>query len=313
MNNRILIGDAQEMLRTLDEESINCCVTSPPYFGLRDYGVDGQIGLEKSVDDYVSRLVSVFREVRRVLCDDGTLWLNLGDSWGGSGKGRNGDGSHGGKCGDKQATSKGAIDGRLGRASGELKQLLGIPWRVAFALQADGWILRQDIIWHKPNPMPESVKDRCVKAHEYLFLFAKQPRYYFETIKEPAVYAGVPRGGSKKRYEQNAAGCDSKLYDTRTKRSVWTIQPAKKKFGEVKHFATFPKALVEPCILASCPVGGVVLDPFAGSGTVGRVAADNGRKYVLIELNSKYLELINDNLGIANNAELLTQQNNQLP
>lgn len=289
---QILIGDAATQLATLDAGSVYCCVTSPPYFGLRDYGVDGQIGLESSVDAYVSRLVAVFREVRRVLRDDGTLWLNLGDSWGGSGKGRNANGEHGAKCSDKQKTNAGAITGVISKSKEESKQLLGIPWRVAFALQSDGWILRQDIIWHKPNPMPESVKDRCVKSHEYMFLFAKQPRYYFETIKEPAAYAGQRRGGSKNRYEQNAAGCDSRIYDTRTKRSVWTVQPAKKRRGEVKHFATFPPDLITPCITASCPLGGTVLDPFAGSGTTARVANRFGRNAISIELNAKYLPLL---------------------
>lgn len=278
----ILIGDALKELQCLAPGCANMCVTSPPYYGLRDYGVDDQIGLEDTPEAYVSRLVKVFSEVRRVLRDDGTLWLNLGDSY---------NAGCGGGGSNKQKSNVGSIaTGRRGAA----KQLLGIPWRVAFALQADGWILRQDIIWHKPNPMPESVRDRCTKAHEYLFLLSKSPRYYFdhEAMKEPAVYAGQRRGGSKQRYEQNAAGCDSKVYDTRNRRSVWSIQPAKKQRGSVKHFATFPPALIEPCIAAGSPLGGIVLDPFAGSGTTGRVAASLGRDSILIELNPAYRELM---------------------
>lgn len=258
----ILIGDALTHLRSLPDASVHCCVTSPPYYGLRDYGKAGQIGLEETPGAYVAKLVEVFREVQRVLRDDGTLWLNLGDSY-----------------------------------NGTAKQLLGIPWRVAFALQGDGWLLRQDIIWHKPNPMPESVKDRCTKAHEYIFLMAKSKRYYFdqESIKEPAVYAGVPRGGSKNRYEQNNAGMDNKLYDTRNKRSVWSVLP---KTYKGAHFAIFPEELIVPCIKAGCPSDGVVLDPFAGSGTTGQVARSLGRNAVLIELNEAYKPLIEKRLGI---------------
>lgn len=251
----VITGDAKAELDKLQPGSINCCVTSPPYYGLRDYGSDGQIGTESDVASYIEKLITVFRSVKNVLRNEGTAWVNLGDTY----------------C-------------------SKTKQLLGVPWRFAFAMQADGWILRQDVIWHKPNPMPESVLDRCVKSHEYLFLFAKNKKYHFETIKEPATYAGQKRGGSKKRYAQNAAGMDNKVYDTRTKRSVWSVRPAHLK-TEKKHFAIFPPELIRPCILASCPAGGVVLDPFGGSGTTGVVARQEGRQFILIELNTEYAEL----------------------
>lgn len=289
MSVQILVGDALEKLKTMPDQSVHCCVTSPPYYGLRDYGVEGQMGLEKTPEEYVAKMVEVFREVRRVLRDDGTLWLNLGDSYANSGMGGNPDESRH----RKQATNAGSlIAGRRGQA----KQLLGIPWRVAFALQSDGWILRQDIIWHKPNPMPESVNDRCTKAHEYLFLLAKSQRYYFdsEAMKEPAMYAGKPRGGSTKRYEQNEAGMDNKFYETRNRRSVWSIIPCSYKGA---HFAVFPPALIEPCIKAGCPVDGTVLDPFGGSGTTGQVAKSLGRNAILIELNPNYIPLIEERVA----------------
>ena len=272
---KVIIGDAPEQLKTLPDGSVNCCVTSPPYFGLRDYGHDGQIGLEASPEAFVAKLVDVFREVRRVLRDDGTCWVNLGDSYSGSGRGDNPNG--------KQSTNAGTRfkPPTSGQTFGiGAKQLFGIPWRVAFALQADGWILRQDIIWHKPNPMPESVKDRCTKAHEYLFLLAKKPRYWFDAnaIREPQKESSLKR-----------------LLPGANRRSVWSICPRPYKGA---HFAVFPPALVEPCIKAGCPAGGTVLDPFGGSGTTGQVAKSLGRNAILIELNPAYHDLIRSRLQL---------------
>ena len=302
----IYVGDCLASLRTMLDQSVHCCITSPPYFGLRDYGHDGQIGLEQTPDEYVARLVEVFREVRRVLRDDGTLWLNLGDSYarnpakGGSGPaGKNRD-----WYGDNYGDARGAdVPNGL-----KEKDLIGIPWRVAFALQADGWYLRQDIIWHKPNPMPESVRDRCTKAHEYLFLLAKSERYYFDgaAISEPIAPASIQRlsqtnlpnqAGStrvpgKTNGPMKAVGprfCGYKYSDgKRNKRSVWTI--ATKPFKEA-HFATFPPELVEPCVLAGCPAATSVLDPFGGSGTTSVVATQHGRSSILCELNPDYVEM----------------------
>ncbi len=354
----ILLGDCRETLKQLPDGSVNCVVTSPPYWGLRDYGtatweggeaacdhkgmalassssslagytsesvkirtftmpqgqtcrkcgavrIDSQIGLESTPAEYVEKMVAVFREVRRVLRDDGTLWLNLGDSYAGSGKGRMGDGTHAESHGAKQGTNRGAIAGSIQKSTWDVKpkDLVGIPWRVAFALQADGWYLRSDIIWAKPNPMPESVRDRPTKSHEYLFLLAKSEKYYFDqdAVREPNLEASVDRykdktgftipeawkrneipisGGKKDNWNLNAAG--------RNRRTVWTIatQPYKG-----SHFATFPEKLVRPCILAGCPIDGTVLDPFGGSGTVGKVAGDLGRQWILCELNPAYIDL----------------------
>lgn len=288
----LLVGDCIEQMRALPDASVNCCVTSPPYFGLRDYGVAGQIGLEDTPDAFVARLVEVFREVRRVLRDDGTLWLNLGDSYSAQGGAQ--------VQGTKQAKGSqvGAWGGesRRGVAGVKPKDLIGIPWRVAFALQADGWYLRQDIIWHKPNPMPESVRDRCTKAHEYVFLLSKGPRYYFdsEAIKEPA----DPKNHRKSPgIRRTAPGSTShggpasgeRAYETRNRRSVWTVTTKPFKGA---HFATFPPDLIEPCILAGCPIGGTVLDPFGGSGTTAGVAIKHGRRAILCELNPDYAEMI---------------------
>jgi DNA modification methylase len=278
----VIEGDCREVMRRLPEQSVQTCITSPPYFGLRDYGHDGQIGLEPTPDDFVAAMVEVFCEVRRVLKDDGTVWLNLGDSYNGSGP-SGGDG--------KQYTNIGSQGTTTKRVAGlKRKDLIGIPWRVAFTLQADGWYLRQDIIWHKPNPMPESVRDRCTKAHEYIFLLSKSPKYYYDAdaIKEPAAYAGESRGGSTNRYEQNEAGMDCREYDTRNKRSVWSVCP--KPFREA-HFATYPPDLIEPCVLAGCPAGGTVLDPFNGAGTTGVVSVKHGRNYIGIELNPEYADM----------------------
>ena len=231
----VLIGDCREVLKTLPGKSVHCCVTSPPYYGLRDYGVDGQIGLEQTPEEYVSELVGVFREVKRVLRDDGTVWLNLGDSYSGS--------TH---------TSK------LSKIEGlKPKDLIGIPWRVAFALQADGWYLRQDIIWQKNNPMPESVRDRCTKSHEYIFLLSKSQKYYFdnEAIKENAIQSGKTRhdsfkgrqGGAEYQASNGGEGGNCYGYTKRNKRSVWQVNTKPYKGA---HFATFPSKLIEPCILA---------------------------------------------------------------
>lgn len=336
MSVEIIIGDCRQKLSEMAAGSVNTCVTSPPYFGLRDYGHAGQIGLEHTPDDFVAEIVAVFRDVRRVLRDDGTLWLNLGDSYAN-------DGKWGGSTGGKHVS---ALYGDSGIGRRKLttglkpKDLIGIPWRVAFALQADGWYLRQDIIWSKPNPMPESVTDRCTKAHEYLFLLSKGPRYYFDAaaIAEPLGASSVARlaqnvegqegsarvpgktnGAMKAVGGRRAAGNKTHkgqtayedgeerfrtkaglvgfaererakvdagdLEGTRNKRTVWTV--ATQPFKEA-HFATYPPDLIEPCILAGCPVGGTVLDPFGGAGTTGLVADRHQRNAVLIELNPDY-------------------------
>jgi site-specific DNA-methyltransferase (adenine-specific) len=302
MSVEILHDDCRETLKTLPDASVHCCVTSPPYFRLRDYGHDGQIGLEESPDAFVQQMVGVFREVKRVLRDDGTLWLNLGDSYAGSGKGRNPDGTvHVSALLAKQGTSAGTVMGNV--PSGLVpdgmkpKDLIGIPWRVAFALQADGWYLRQDIIWHKPNPMPESVTDRCTKAHEYIFLLSKSARYFYdaEAIQEEATLRGTTETGDLS-YSDGASRNDnspsSRLRidrDSRNRRSVWSVTT---KGYKGAHFATFPPDLIRPCILAGCPTGGTVLDPFGGSGTTGQVAMEEGRNAILCELNEDYVGLI---------------------
>jgi len=315
---RILTGDCLSILPTLPDHSVNCCVTSPPYFGLRDYGHDGQIGLEPTPDEYVSKMVQLFREVRRVLRDDGTLWLNLGDSYSAGGRG-------GGAKGSIQSGNIGSMTGSVFDAwkvpGFKPKNLLGIPWRVALALQADGWYLRQDIIWHKPNPMPESVTDRCTKAHEYIFLLSKSEKYHFdaEAIAEPAAnpegfkYEGgyqemmqhneregrLRADGSTAQHSRTETGAvphfASGHGDKRNKRSVWTVSPKPFKGA---HFATFPTELILPCVLAGCPAGGTVLDPFNGAGTSGLVALSNGRNYVGIELNPEYVALSMERMGV---------------
>jgi DNA modification methylase len=255
MGIKILKGDCLETLKSLDEQSINTCVTSPPYWGLRDYGVDGQLGLEDSPDKFVENLVEVFREVKRVLRDDGTVWLNLGDSYARTG----GDSSKKGRHWDNRENNPNTGHNRYAKDIGlKQKDLVGIPWRVAFALQADGWYLRQDIIWHKPNPMPESVRDRCTKAHEYIFLLSKNPKYYYdnEAIKEDAKSAGKKsdgfkgrQGGAEYHATSGGIGSEEKIYNKKNKRSVWTITT--KPYKEA-HFATFPTDLIEPCVLAGC-------------------------------------------------------------
>lgn len=288
----ILVGDVRKRLSELPANSVQCVVTSPPYWGLRDYGNDGQIGMEHTPDEYVSQMVQVFREVWRVLADDGTLWLNLGDSYVGTGsKGDYKDPKYADGRNGQTIALNNKVDGL------KSKDLVGIPWRVAFALQADGWYLRQDIIWHKPNPMPESVRDRCTKAHEYLFLLTKSARYYFDSdaIKEDAVtgsWDALPsiggikhaEGNDNRTYSGNTPSFDGK----RNKRDVWSIN-TKPYLGA--HFAVMPEALVEPCIIAGSKMGDVVLDPFAGSGTVGVVALRHGRQFIGTELNPEYAAL----------------------
>ena len=283
-------GDAIEVLKTMPDQCINTCVTSPPYWGLRDYGVAGQLGLEPTPEEYVANLVEVFREVRRVLRDDGTLWLNLGDSYSGSCQ-TGGVNSISGK-GKSQPHVKHKRNTNL-----KPKDLIGIPWMVAFALRADGWYLRQDIIWHKPNPMPESVEDRCTKAHEYIFLLSKSKKYYYDAdaIREDpkpgnAGRMSAPKMGKHRPIDPYGQQT-KKVYDVikgANKRSVWTV--ATKPFKEA-HFATFPPELIEPCVLAGCPVGGVVLDPFVGSGTTLLVATRRHRRSIGIELNPEYIKI----------------------
>lgn len=370
MTVEILQGDCIEVLRKLPAESVNCCVTSPPYWGLRDYGtakweggdpecdhkiettdnrkfangrgevgeewsgasltswthrdatvnavgncpkcgatrIDSQLGLEPTPDEYLAKMVDVFREVRRVLRDDGTLWLNLGDTYAGSW----GAMSYAG--GDIAGRRFGGDNGKIGRPvssrlSGDLKpkDLVGIPWMFAFALRADGWWLRQDIIWHKPNPMPESVTDRCTKAHEYIFLLSKSEKYYYNSKAIAEEGSGLSGGaciGPQTKADQtkhddghaNIGGgiqVQSRKYDrpeyvTRNKRSVWTVTT---KPYKAAHFATFPPDLIQPCILAGCPEGGTVLDPFLGSGTTAMVAQRNGCRCIGIELNPEYVKL----------------------
>jgi len=298
--------DVRETLRTLPEACVHTVCTSPPYFGLRDYGMSGQIGLEPTPNEFVAALVDVFREVKRVLREDGTCWLNLGDSYaGGGGFSPN---SPSNLNGSKQVTSKGSIRGAIGVPNGlKPKDLIGIPWRVAFALQADGWYLRQDIVWAKPNPMPESVTDRCTKAHEYIFLFAHPDsggKYYYDAaaVAEPLSEATTSdgryqRSGSEETpYGATGSGKAAGLgrgprtngSGTRNKRSVWTVNP---KPYAGSHFAVWPPELVRPMILAGCPVGGTVLDVFSGSGTTGMVALQEGRHYIGCDLNSEYLPL----------------------
>ena len=330
----LLHGDALEMARTVPTGSVQTIVTSPPYFGLRDYGEVGQMGAEDTLDGYVAGMVALFAELRRTLADDGTLWLNLGDSYGSCG----GD-THTGfnsryfdseyKSDDKQTkvAESARAAGAIKRArSMPAKNLLGVPWRTALALQSDGWILRSDIIWAKPNPMPESVTDRPTKSHEYLFLLAKSPRYYYdadaiaETVTDSTLarvgqnveaQTGSTRanGGAKTNGNMKAIGPkfggtkygDSDAVESRTKsgnvyigqatrnrRTVWTV-PTLPFSGA--HFAVYPPELIRPCILAGSRIGDTVLDPFSGSGTTGMVATQEGRKYVGIDLNSDYLNL----------------------
>lgn len=310
---KILITDALEGLKSLPDESADMCVTSPPYYNLRDYGIEGQIGNEQTVDAYISRLLSVFREVKRVLKPDGTLWIVIADSYAGSGKGRSKDGRWK-QSGGKQDSNLGSCMGILQKtmaAGCKPKDLIGIPWLLAFTLRADGWYLRSDIIWDKSGKVyPESVKDRCTKAHEYIFMLSKSKRYYFDAdaIKEPIAAASVKRA----KYGWHGRGIDGTgTYaglgqiecmagrmvkpDGRNKRDVWHVntRPYKK-----AHFATFPPELIRPCILAGCRKGGVVLDPFMGSGTTAYVAKQEERDFIGIEIQPKYEPLIYERLGL---------------
>jgi len=289
--NKIEFGDCREIMRKWASQGVKAqtCVTSPPYYGLRDYGHEGQIGLEETPEEYIKAMVEVFQCVWDVLEDDGTLWLNIGDSYAGN----NSRASNNGRAGFGNAREK--VVNRTGEGL-KTKDLIGIPWMLAFALRAEGWYLRQDIIWHKPNPMPESVNDRCTKSHEYIFLLSKSHKYHFdyEAIREEGV---IPAGtlaakGSAERQNQkgvNARPPEYKEYDgQRNKRSVWTVNT---KPYSGAHFAVFPEELIEPCILAGAPLGGIVLDPFMGSGTTAQVAQDLGRQYIGCELNHEYGKL----------------------
>lgn len=316
--NKIICGDALTVLRTLPDKSCRCCVTSPPYFNLRDYGVPGQIGLEPTMQEYIARLVEVFAEVKRVLTDDGTLWVNIADSYGQNFRWGNKE-----KASNKQMSNRGTVAfmDKSKKMNLPAKNLMGIPWRLAFALQDSGWILRQDIIWSKSNCMPESVRDRCTKSHEYIFLFAKRQRYYFnsDAILEPAVgFNNEPiagsvgafgqeqsrrrKGNSKtfrggKYTEQNTfdnsrelsrnshGNCENNT-GKRRMRSVWNM--ATTASGGVTHYAKFPNELAERCILCGTAEGDIVLDPFVGSGTSCRVANRYGRQYIGIDLNPAY-------------------------
>jgi DNA modification methylase len=309
--NRIEFGDCIEIMRSWPANIVQTCVTSPPYFGLRDYRHAGQIGLEPTPDEYVAKMVDVFREVRRVLRDDGTLWLNLGDSYASPTKGSGGAGkSTLGPNKDLQNIRFQKMEPRRFECGLAPKHLIGIPWRVAFALQAAGWYLRQDIIWQKPNPMPESVTDRCTKAHEYIFMLTKSSRYYYdnEAVKEPAVKGAARSSFTKSKTAEHQLGRASTTprkqdghgvrhagfndrYDfdnpseTRNRRSVWTVSTKPYKGA---HFATFPPDLIEPCVLAGSRPGDIVLDPFMGSGTTAGVAMKHGRQYLGCELNTEY-------------------------
>ena len=327
MSYRIIEGDALSSLRGLADESVQTCITSPPYWGLRDYGSDGQLGLEATPDEYVANLVVVFREVRRVLRDDGTLWLNLGDSYASGGSGGYSEKST--LAGFTNPETKGRVMNaepiqRRAPAGMKPKDLVGIPWLVAFALRADGWYLRSDIIWAKPNPMPESVTARPTKAHEYLFLLTKGPRYFYDAdaIRDPATYEGpngtqllpYAQGFGRRTPEQEAErrvkrrtvrpgidtngggqgnGAMSYPAHSRNKRSVWTV--ATQPFPGA-HFATFPPKLIEPCVLAGSAEGDTVLDPFAGAGTTGLVTLRHNREFIGIELNPDYAQMARDRI-----------------
>ena len=300
MKDLILFGDCRETLKEFDEKA-RMCVTSPPYYGLRNYGGEGnQIGQENTPEEFIQQLVEVFRGVRDCLTDDGTLWVNMGDSYYNYRPGK-------GQKLSKQTVASNDQDlpencPRRGNKLEGLKEkdLIGIPWMLAFALRADGWYLRQDIIWHKPNPMPESVRDRCTKSHEYIFLLSKNKRYYYdnEAIKEPAKDWGT-RDRSKGKYHNEGTGLSphtglSKSYPTKNKRSVWSVTNKPYKGA---HFAVYPPDLIEPCILAGSEKGDIVLDPFMGSGTTAMVAKKNSRAYLGCELNKDYASLISDRLS----------------
>ena len=311
---KILITDALSGLKNLPSESVDMCVTSPPYYNLRDYGAPGQIGLEKTPEEYISRLVEIFHEVKRVLKSCGTLWIVIADSYAGSGKGRNSKGINS-STSEKQNSNTGSVAGTLSKTmcSGyKAKDLIGIPWMLAFALRADGWYLRSDIIWDKSsNVFPESVKDRCTKAHEYIFMFSKNKQYYFDSkaIREPVSPVSLKRAeygwhGKGDSGTGNYAGLGhlDKMKgrmvnpEGRNKRDVWHVSTHSYKKA---HFATYPPELIRPCILAGAPEGGVVLDPFMGSGTTAFVAKQEGRDYLGIEIQPDYEQLIQERIAEA--------------
>lgn len=315
---KIEFGDCRETMSRWAAEGVKVqtCVTSPPYFGLRDYGHEGQIGLEQTPDEYIAAMVEVFRCVRDVLADDGTLWLNIGDSYAHTG-GTDRKVSASARVGSTRNTLEQMGDRTQRTPTGlKNKDLIGIPWMLAFALRADGWYLRQDIIWHKPNPMPESVRDRCTKAHEYIFLLSKSDRYFFdsEAMKEDAVggqtgkAASFKRDGSKREQTIPGQGYGTHRPDRedvayngekRNRRSIWTVATRPYKGA---HFATFPPALIEPCILAGSRPGDIVLDPFMGSGTTAAVALQHGRQYLGCELNPDYGPLQQERIRDAANS-----------
>ena len=305
MNYEIKIGDSLEVLKTMDEQSVHCCVTSPPYWALRDYGVDDQIGQESTPEEYIENLVAIFKEVKRVLRDDGTLWLNLGDSYVGTGsKGKHEDNKD-------RKNRNGQIVAKNNRVKGlKPKDMVGIPWRVAFALQADGWYLRSDIIWHKNNCMPSPVRDRPTSSHEFIFLLSKSPKYYYDkdAILEPLLdpnrkdkgksgFGGLKHTSQpEKTMNPTYSGrkFNASKLKGKNKRDVWTVPTAHYKGS---HVAVYPPKLIEPCILAGCPDDGIVLDPFSGSGTTGVVALQNNKKYIGIELNPEYVKLSEDRIN----------------
>lgn len=285
----ILNGDVRQALASLPDQSVQTVITSPPYWGLRDYGTTGQLGQEDTPYEFVENLVEIFRDVKRVLRDDGTVWLNLGDSYVGTGhKGEHKDPKYSNGRNGQTTALNNKVDGL------KSKDLIGIPWRVAFALQEDGWYLRQDIIWAKPNPMPESVKDRCTKSHEYIFLLSKKPKYYFDHVamKEPATTKnGKPRQFGASNQVGTLRNDEGRIFEDtglRNKRDVWFV-PTKPYKGA--HFAVYPTALIEPCVLAGSKPNDTVLDIFSGSGTTGVVALQNGRNYIGIEISKDYAEL----------------------
>ena len=306
----ILCGDALATLRTMQDNSVDCCVTSPPYYRLRNYGVEGQIGLEETPELFIARLTAVFREVKRVLKKDGTLWVIIGDSYNGSGKAIGADLSNSMQKSNSHSQQTLAPTKVKGLKP---KDMIGIPFMLAFALRSDGWYLRQDIIWAKPNPMPENVKDRCTKSHEYIFLFSKSKKYFFDhkSIMEKAAYDGrkdIIHKGSHKYSQLNNVGLAQNIFAARAhefcqrnehgdfvrnKRSVWTVST---QCERENHFACFPQKLITDCIKAGCPENGIVLDPFMGSGTTAVVARKLNRNYIGIELNPDYIEIANRKL-----------------
>jgi DNA modification methylase len=306
-------ADVMDYLRGLPDACVNLVCTSPPYFGLRDYGVSGQIGLEATPAAYVARMVDVFREVKRVLRSDGNVYVNLGDSYNNSPKGNSDNASsglNGAKTSARYSERLLKKDNRVSKVQADLpmKSLIGVPWRFAIAMQDDGWLLREDIVWQKPNPMPESVRDRCTRSHEYIFHFTKGPRYWYDaqavaegrteaSIKLNAtevIYTKFSPYAPNDRNDSERARMGAPMGNLRNRRSVWTINPAN--FREA-HFATFPEDIPEICIKAACPEGGVVLDPFAGAGTVGLVAKKLNRRYIGCDLNAEYVKMATDRIN----------------